>query len=168
MISYGKKCDAEFLANYGNPLYVPLYVYTICVSLYVYLYVSHAKILPPFPPPPLIAGFMSFNNSKQKCWELLKNSGMGAARKAGRGRGVRKGVGGVLGSLYKGPQRPPASRIPSPASRARGLSHISAFPTRCVPTNTPRGGRGQGYCVPTARVITQSARVESQRDELTG
>ena len=69
--------------------------------------------------------------------------------------------------LYKGPQRPPASRISSPtAARARVQPYIGLFPLDACLRPLQRGGRGQGYRVPTARVITPRARVESQRGEL--
>jgi hypothetical protein len=55
--------------------------------------------------PPRAQFCIGYCSNKQQ--PLDQNSGMGAARKAGRtldrGRGVRKGVGGALGSL-KGPQ----------------------------------------------------------------
>ena len=80
----------------------------------------------------------------------------------GRGR-VREGRWG----LYKGPQRPPASRISSPtAACARVQPYIGLFPLDACLRPLQRGGRGQGYRVPTARVITPRARVESQRGEL--
>jgi len=82
-----------------------------------------------------------------------------------RGRGHGRAWDGRWG-VYKGPQRPPASRIPSPAARTRAPSHISAFPTRFTPTPTPREGWGQGYCVPTLMFITPRARIESQRGEI--
>jgi hypothetical protein len=69
--------------------------------------------------------------------------------------------------LYKGPQRPPASRISSPtAARTRVQPYIGLFPLDACLRPLQRGGRGQGYRVPTARVITPRARVESQRGEL--
>ena len=69
--------------------------------------------------------------------------------------------------LYKGPQRPPASRISSPtAARTRVQPYIGLFPLDVCLRPLQRGGRGQGYRVPTARVITPRARVESQRGEL--
>ena len=69
--------------------------------------------------------------------------------------------------LYKGPQRPPASRISSPtAVRARVQPYIGLFPLDECLHPLQRGGLGQGYRVPTARVITPRARVESQRGEL--
>ncbi len=59
---------------------------TAIVIVHIF-YINETITLPTSPPTPL-----------QK-----KNSGMGAARKAGlaldRGRGVRKGVGGAMGSL---------------------------------------------------------------------
>ena len=59
---------------------------------------------------------------------------------------------------------PPASRFPSPAVRESWFSHISAVPARRALLPAPRGD--QVYGVPTARVITPRARVESQRGEL--
>jgi hypothetical protein len=100
-----------------------------------------------------------------------KNSGNGCCTKncagpwtggGGRGR-VWEGRWG----LYKGPQRPHASRISSPTARsARVQPYIGLFPPKACLCPLQRGGRGQGYRVSTARVITPRARVESQRGEL--
>jgi len=68
--------------------------------------------------------------------------------------------------LYKDPQRPPVSRFPPPMVRARGFSHTLAVPTHRALLLAPRDGRRQVYGIPTARVITPRARVESQRGEL--
>ncbi len=99
------------------------------------------------------------------------NSGNGCCTKncarpwtggGGRGR-VWEGCWG----LYKGPQRPPASRISSPtATHTRVQPYIGLFPLDACLRPLQRGGRGQGYRVPTALVITPRARVESQRGEL--
>ncbi len=83
-----------------------------------------------------------------------KNSGNGCCTKncdgpwtgvGGRGR-VWEGRWG----LYKGPQRPPASRISSPtAARARVQPYIGLFPLDACLRPLQRGGREQGYRVPT-------------------
>jgi hypothetical protein len=79
----------------------------------------------------------------------------------GRGSGGRGG--GVFIKARNVHPRP-GSRLPR--CRARGFSIYRPFPARRVPSPTLREGLGQSYCVPTARVITPRARVESQRGEL--
>ena len=79
----------------------------------------------------------------------------------GRGRGGRG-----AGVFIKARNAHPVPDLVSRGAARAGSAIYRPFPARRVPSPTLRGGRGQSCCVPTARVITPCARVESQRGEL--